>query len=242
MFDKTRIISAILMIAAIVLIALIDQFYINLALFGVILYFAFNEAKNLFSLPNASFLPILIAFLIGSFSKLALMSGVLLLILIIGYLVYKKSDDLRLSLIYIYPTLPILALWQVYLNDGIFALSWLIAIVAICDSCAYFIGKLFGKTKFSPSSPNKTLEGVIGGVVCASIFGTLIGVFVYSFALSLFCSIFVSIFAVIGDLLESYIKRQAGIKDSGDLIPGHGGILDRIDAIIIASFVMVAFL
>ncbi|ECL6163953.1 phosphatidate cytidylyltransferase, partial [Campylobacter jejuni] len=90
--------------------------------------------------------------------------------------------------------------------------------------------------------PNKTLEGVIGGLICASAIGTILGVFVYSFWLSLLCSFFVAIFAVIGDLLESYFKREAGVKDSGDLIPGHGGVLDRIDAVIIAAFVMVALL
>ncbi|MGY0225363.1 phosphatidate cytidylyltransferase, partial [Campylobacter jejuni] len=136
----------------------------------------------------------------------------------------------------------ILALWQVYLDQGMFALFWLIIIVAACDSGAYFIGKLMGKTPFSPTSPNKTLEGVIGGLICASVIGTILGVFVYSFWLSLFCSFFVAIFAVIGDLLESYFKREAGVKDSGDLIPGHGGVLDRIDAVIIAAFVMVALL
>ncbi|ENG7310842.1 phosphatidate cytidylyltransferase, partial [Campylobacter jejuni] len=113
---------------------------------------------------------------------------------------------------------------------------------AACDSGAYFIGKLMGKTPFSPTSPNKTLEGVIGGLICASVIGTILGIFVYSFWLSLLCSFFVAIFAVIGDLFESYFKREAGVKDSGDLIPGHGGVLDRIDAVIIAAFVMVTFL
>lgn len=242
MFDKTRIISAILMIIAIILIALIDQFFINLAFFVLILFLSFNEAKKLFDLKEASFIPILIAFLYGSYSKFVLISGIFMLILIVGYLVYKKRDDLKLALIYIYPTLPIFALWQVYLDNGMFALFWLIVIVALCDSGAYFIGKVFGKTKFCETSPNKTLEGVVGGLICASVFGTLIGIFVYDFMISFVCSFLGGLFAVIGDLLESYFKRQAGVKDSGDLIPGHGGILDRIDAIIIASFVMVMIL
>ena len=88
----------------------------------------------------------------------------------------------------------------------------------------------------------KTLEGVIGGLISASVVGTFFGIFVYGFWFSLLCSFYVAIFAVIGDLLESYFKREADVKDSGDLIPGHGGILDRIDAVIIAAFVMVALL
>ncbi|EAL3326499.1 phosphatidate cytidylyltransferase [Campylobacter coli] len=241
MFNTTRIISALVMIGAIIIIALIDQFFINFIVFAVLLYLSFSEAKKLFALENISIIPLAIAFILGSLSHKALLFGILALLLVVGYLVYKKAS-LKPALIYIYPSLPVLALWQVYLDQGMFALFWLIIIVAACDSGAYFIGKLMGKTPFSQTSPNKTLEGVIGGLVCASILGTLIGIFVYSFWLSLLCSFFVAFFAVIGDLLESYFKREAGVKDSGDLIPGHGGVLDRIDAVIIAAFVMVALL
>lgn len=238
---NTRIISALVMIAILVVIALIDKFLINFIVFAVLLYLSFGEAKKLFALENISIIPLAIAFILGSLSHKALFFGVLALLSVLGYLAYKKAS-LKPALIYIYPSLPILALWQVYLDQGMFALFWLIVIVASCDSGAYFIGKFMGKTSFSPTSPNKTLEGVIGGLISASVVGTFFGIFVYGFWFSLLCAFFVAIFAVIGDLLESYFKREAGVKDSGDLIPGHGGILDRIDAVIIAAFVMVALL
>lgn len=238
---NTRIISALVMIAILVVIALIDKFLINFIVFAVLLYLSFGEAKKLFALENISIIPLAIAFILGSLSHKALFFGVLALLSVLGYLAYKKAS-LKPALIYIYPSLPILALWQVYLDQGMFALFWLIVIVASCDSGAYFIGKFMGKTSFSPTSPNKTLEGVIGGLIGASVVGTFFGIFVYGFWFSLLCSFFVAIFAVIGDLLESYFKREADVKDSGDLIPGHGGILDRIDAVIIAAFVMVALL
>ena len=163
MFDMTRIISGFVMIVAVIIIALIDVFWINFAVFGLLLYFAFDEAKGLFALPNASFIPAFLAFLLGSYYEKALFFGLLLVILVVGYLSYKKAENLRLSLIYLYPTLPILALWQVYLDDGMITLFLLILLVVLCDSGAYFIGKMLGKTPFSQTSPNKTLEGVVGG-------------------------------------------------------------------------------
>ncbi|MBZ7937819.1 phosphatidate cytidylyltransferase [Campylobacter molothri] len=241
MFNSTRIIWGLLMVAAVIIIALIDQFFINFIIFGILLFLAFNEAKKLFNLEKISIIPLILAFILGTMMLKPLFLGILATLLILGYQVYKKSN-LKPVLIYLYPSLPILALWQIYLTHGMFALFWLILIVVSCDSAAYFIGKLIGKTPFSPTSPNKTLEGVIGGLIFASIFGSLIGIFVYGFWLSLFCSFFSAFMAVIGDLLESYFKREAGVKDSGDLIPGHGGLLDRIDAVIIAAFVMVSFL
>ncbi|MEB2822873.1 phosphatidate cytidylyltransferase [Campylobacter upsaliensis] len=242
MFDMTRIISGFVMIIAVIIIALIDVFWINFVVFGLLLYFAFDEAKKLFNVPNASFIPAFLAFLLGSYYEKALFFGFLLVILVVGYLSYKKAENLRLSLIYLYPTLPILALWQVYLDEGMIRLFLLILLVVLCDSGAYFIGKMLGKTPFSQTSPNKTLEGVIGGVLCAVVGGGLVGIIMGEFWLWVVLGFFVAVLAVIGDLIESYFKRVANLKDSGDLIPGHGGILDRIDAVMIASFAMVVLL
>ncbi|EAI8429610.1 phosphatidate cytidylyltransferase [Campylobacter upsaliensis] len=242
MFDMTRIISGFVMIVAVIIIALIDVFWINFVVFGLLLYFAFDEAKKLFNVPNASFIPAFLAFLLGSYYEKALFFGLLLVILVVGYLSYKKAENLRLSLIYLYPTLPILALWQVYLDEGMIRLFLLILLVVLCDSGAYFIGKMLGKTPFSQTSPNKTLEGVVGGVLCAVVGGGLVGIIMGEFWLWVVLGFFVAVLAVIGDLIESYFKRVANLKDSGDLIPGHGGILDRIDAVMIASFAMVVLL
>ncbi|ARJ55767.1 phosphatidate cytidylyltransferase [Campylobacter cuniculorum] len=242
MFNATRIFWGLGIVLAVILMALIDKFFINFIVFAALFYVAFEEAKKLFKLENESIIPLVLAFLIGTFSKEALLCGILALLLMLGFLVYKKAQNLNPALLYLYPSLPLFALWQLYLDNGMFAVFWLIIIVAACDSGAYFIGKFMGKTPFSQTSPNKTLEGVIGGVILAVILGSIVGLFVYDFWLCFFCSFAVAIFAVIGDLLESYFKRQAGVKDSGNLIPGHGGILDRIDALLIATFAMVTFL
>lgn len=242
MFSKERIFWGLVMSVAVIFIALIDDFWVCFAVFAVLLYFAFDEAKKLFETPSANVIFVFLAFILGSISKEPLAFGILLFLAVVGYLVYVKARTLKASLPYLYPVVPIFALWQLYLSQGMFELFWLIFIVVICDSGAYFIGKLIGSTPFSPTSPNKTREGVIGGVLLATIFGTIFGLFEYKFFLSLICSLLVAVFAVFGDLLESYFKRKSGVKDSSTLIPGHGGVLDRIDALIIAVFVMLAFL
>lgn len=110
----------------------------------------------------------------------------------------------------------------------------LLATIWIADSAAYFAGKNFGKHKLAPMiSPGKTWEGVLGALVAVTLFGAILyfGFGVESFAI--FPALWiVTALGVIGDLFESMIKRQANLKDSGDLLPGHGGILDRIDGII----------
>jgi phosphatidate cytidylyltransferase len=114
----------------------------------------------------------------------------------------------------------------------------LMGIVWIADSAAYFAGKRFGRHKLAPTiSPGKTWEGVAGALAAVTLYyalvtwgaapGTFPAVDAWGFGLFLL----IAVAAVFGDLYESRIKRQAGVKDSGSLLPGHGGILDRIDAL-----------
>lgn len=119
---------------------------------------------------------------------------------------------------------------------------WLLVAVALvwaADTGAYFIGRHFGRRKLSPRiSPNKTVEGLLGGmvagVVVAVAFAPFAGATVAQLP-SVALVAFVAVgFSVVGDLFESLLKRHVGAKDSGDLIPGHGGILDRIDGVIAA--------
>jgi phosphatidate cytidylyltransferase len=110
----------------------------------------------------------------------------------------------------------------------------LLSTIWIADSAAYFAGKNFGKHKLAPNiSPGKTWEGVWGALIGVTLFAAILlfGFDFYNAAIFPLLWV-VTIFGVIGDLFESMMKRQANIKDSGDLLPGHGGILDRIDGII----------
>ena len=109
----------------------------------------------------------------------------------------------------------------------------------ITDSGAYLIGRQIGRTKLAPHiSPNKTWEGSIGGTVSAVI---IVGIYLffkqsafpYGFLTMLGITVFLSIGAQFGDLIESAFKRHYGVKDSGKILPGHGGILDRFDSILL---------
>ncbi len=112
----------------------------------------------------------------------------------------------------------------------------LLATIWIADSAAYFAGKNFGKHKLAPNiSPGKTWEGVIGALIAVTLFGAVLylndGVGFHQ--LAIFPALWViTILGVVGDLFESLMKRQANLKDSGHLLPGHGGVLDRVDGII----------
>ena len=138
--------------------------------------------------------------------------------------------------------------WAVLLPTGLAMLDlrslspWLLllamSLVWVADIGAYFSGRRFGKHKLAPGiSPGKTWEGVAGAVLCSSIYALIVWyalaarMAVPPFALvlpAIWCWV---LLAVVGDLFESLIKRQAGVKDSGSLLPGHGGLLDRIDAL-----------
>ena len=114
-------------------------------------------------------------------------------------------------------------------------------LIVASDIGSYFIGKSFGKTSLSPISPSKTIEGLIGGISC-SILLAIFFAFLMNWENPLFVGILygilISLMALVGDLIESMMKRDAKIKDSGTFLPGHGGILDRIDSYIFTPSVL----
>lgn len=121
-------------------------------------------------------------------------------------------------------------------RTGAWMFLWLLAIVAAADIGAYFVGKSIGKHKLAPRiSPGKTREGLAGGLVCATLVAAIgAGYFGADALLFAFAGIVIAVVSVVGDLTVSVFKRYAGLKDSGSLLPGHGGVLDRIDSLVAA--------
>lgn len=125
-------------------------------------------------------------------------------------------------------------------------LIWIIFISAwLCDTSAYYVGKYFGKNKLCPRvSPKKTIEGSIGGLIGSTLFCGIYGVVVNSFGVQvpvyhfIFMGIVCGVFCQFGDLVASSIKRYVDVKDYSNLIPGHGGILDRFDSILFTSVIV----
>ncbi len=124
-------------------------------------------------------------------------------------------------------------------DNGVFYLLMLLNFSSVCDMGAYFVGSALGKHKLCPAiSPKKTVEGAVGGMA-SSLLVTVILVLCFSMRGKLVAALLLTlplcVLSMIGDLFASVIKRAAGIKDYGKLIPGHGGILDRVDSILMVA-------
>ena len=131
-------------------------------------------------------------------------------------------------------------IWLSVQNNGAWLVLMLVLIVTIADSSAYFAGKKYGKTPLAPNiSPGKTFEGFFGGISLNLFFALLLCLTLNFEPQKKIALVFVilatSLFSVCGDLLESAIKRSHGVKDSGTILPGHGGILDRVDGLCAAT-------
>lgn len=155
-------------------------------------------------------------------------------LLVAGAMLVGLSGSGRLGAGLLYAGLPALSL--LYLRDqpeGIALTLWTLALVWATDIGAFFAGRAIGGPRLAPAiSPNKTWAGLIGGAVVAAIIGALL-----VFALGLPAKLallggLMAVLAQMGDLYESWLKRRAGVKDSGRLLPGHGGVLDRLDGLV----------
>lgn len=122
---------------------------------------------------------------------------------------------------------------------------WLIMCIWSVDVSAYIVGNLYGGSKLLPSvSPGKTWSGLIGGVVGSVTISIFISLYngLFSFLNSVLLGIVIALLGQAGDLIESFIKRVVGVKDSGSIIPGHGGILDRVDGFVLSSPFVACFI
>ncbi len=160
-----------------------------------------------------------------------------LVILSYVYSMMKMRDMAWITLGIFYVLLPLLALlWireQLPDEDARFIVFWIFLLVWGTDIGGYFAGKTFGGPKLAPNvSPNKTWSGLMGGMVLAGLLSQLVwGIFALSRIELFAASAGLAVFAQAGDLIESAIKRRFDVKDSGGIIPGHGGILDRVDGL-----------
>lgn len=130
-------------------------------------------------------------------------------------------------------------------QNGVAWIFYILLLVGACDTGAYYAGTYLGKHKLCPSvSPGKTIEGFIGGLALTLVFGLLVKLYFFqsfSWEMTTIFLVSVSVAGPVGDLFESVLKRTGGIKDSGSIIPGHGGILDRIDALLFVAPVAYVF-
>ena len=162
------------------------------------------------------------------------------LIIIFGISIYEliklRVFSLQSLLAFILIVTAILCLYLYELERSLILIAVMISVAT--DAFAFFAGKVLGRNKIFPIiSPNKTLEGTIGGVVSSVVINSLMITLIFQNSLKTLDVIMLSLMificaiaAVFGDLLISSIKRQANLKDTGSLIPGHGGLLDRIDS------------
>jgi phosphatidate cytidylyltransferase len=200
-----------------------------------VLFYLFSYARWS---PNATMVLLLITLFVNMFL-------VKDLVLVHKIPLFEKKKYV-IIIFYLIASLIFLTLIPSYTGDftpelviGIFSLIW------INDTFAYLVGKNFGKRKlFERISPKKTVEGFLGGLIFSAVAAYLVYFFTGLLQLHTWVgmSIILSIFGTLGDLIQSKFKRQAGVKDSGRLMPGHGGLFDRLDSIIFASPFVYAFL
>lgn len=247
-FSETkRYVTGVILIAILTSCILIDNILNNVIftwiVLGVSFLLGFKEALRLFECKE-SYIPYLCLAIVlwcyTFFFETSIESALFFTMILAGILAYKQKITPKAILAFIYPTIPFIILFTLYRDFGVFIVVWLILIIAICDSAAYFGGRIFGKTPLSPTSPKKTIEGVIIGILFSVVIGGIFGTYFlnYNLFFAFFISLIIAISGILGDLFESYLKRKANLKDSGNILPGHGGILDRFDAILFGAVTM----
>ena len=254
-----RLLSGLLYVSILVVSVFSSEFAFTtlFLLFGLI---CLRELQRLLRLSSILGYLLLIAFFyIFSYARLSPYGTIALLLITIFVNLFLVKDLLIVHKIplfekkkyviiifYLIASLIFLTLIPSYSGDftpemvvAVFSLIW------INDTFAYLVGKNFGKKKlFERISPNKTIEGFLGGLAFSVLGGYALFLITNLLTLPIWLglAVIMSIFGTLGDLIQSKFKRQAGVKDSGTLMPGHGGLFDRLDSIIFASPFVYAYL
>lgn len=248
----TRSISALIYVIIFLFAILFSpKTYIGLIIiFAIICLWEFSKIIQLKSIIPYILLPIILFYCKEYASK-----NTLLFVLIITLLsavrllyhlfsvnkIYPKFFIEKIDVCIRYIITPFTFLILMPFINGVYHPNLIISIIVLIwvnDSFAYLVGRKFGKTKlFERVSPKKTIEGFIGGLVFAIFTGVIIGKYSNEFSVVnwVVIAIIVAVFGTLGDLIESKFKRQANVKDSGKIMPGHGGLLDRLDSLYFLS-------
>lgn len=255
---KTRIISSLIMVPLLGLVLLggIPLFLAVAAISGIAMHEFYKGFENMNIHPmripgyifGAMLLGIIAVFLFSDADTAKLSEGLLLWVFVttaggLSLSLFMKNHDIVDSLVTI---IGVIYLPFFFMHVSLIAqlpenshMIWLVFITAFCtDIFAYFAGVFLGKHKLCPEiSPKKTVEGSIGGILGSTIISGLFGqlVFPQHLAGCIVMGFLGSFFAQCGDLIASSFKRKMGIKDYGNLIPGHGGILDRFDSVVLTA-------
>ena len=249
---RTRLISGIILVIVALLAIITGSYVLLFTLLGVSvigmqeLYKAMgvrDENFNLLEVISYFCAVVYYTLMYVNFDRYGMMSMILTVILLMFVYVFKYPQfraeqviSAYFGIIYVAVMLSFIYLTR-NLQDGRY-IVWLIFLCSWgCDTCAYCVGMLIGKHKMAPVlSPKKSVEGAVGGVLGAAGLGVIYAAATHGPMLeyAIICALG-SLISMVGDLAASAIKRNRGIKDYGNLIPGHGGILDRFDSVIFTA-------
>lgn len=240
---KQRTISAIILILVVTPFIIIGKipFQIFASVVGVLATFELLQFRKKLPIYHKIITYIFVLILINS-NLIKINLSILIQIIILGYLVLllftKRNKYHYKDAFYLIGLVLFIGIsfnnFIIVRNMNLYVFIYLLLIAIITDTFALFVGKKFGKHKLAPLiSPNKTIEGLVGGCFIGTIISTiyyLILIKDLNILLALLITLFLSIIGQAGDLIKSQIKRYENVKDFSNLIPGHGGIIDRLDS------------
>lgn len=261
---KQRLITAAVLVPLLLLILLVMDKIVAALVMGLLLAIASYELlyrTGLVRRPRLVIYASVMAFAMSIWSYFGGIPAVLLLMTVVYFIllfselmmdhVKVRVEMLGLCLLsgLVIPYLLTALVRILMMNVGRFVILIPFAVAFISDAGAYFVGLKFGRHKMAPVvSPNKTVEGALGGVAAAMVAMVLYALvltllkFRVNYALAILYGLLGALVGIFGDLCFSAIKRQTGIKDYGNLLPGHGGVLDRFDSLVLVAPLMEALL